>query len=199
MTIISELEGCLYINLTNKCTNKCTFCIRNTKDSIGNSGNLWLEKEPSYDEIIKELNLIDLSKYKEIVFCGYGEPMFRLNDIIDISKFIKKNYKVPIRINTNGHANLIHKKDITYMLENLIDSISISLNAKNSKQYEEHCIPVFGDKTYNEVLDFAIKCKKYIPKVTLSVVNIISDEDIKECEKIVNDIGGIDFKVRKIL
>ena len=196
MTISYELYNGLYINLTNKCTNRCSFCIRHEPKGIAENLNLWLECDPSLEDILKDLEGRNLNKYDEIVFCGYGEPMIRLNELIETCKYVKKNYRGSIRINTNGQANIIHGKDITPMLEGLVDSISISLNAKNAKQYNKLCLSKFGEDVYQEIIDFAVKCKKYIPEVIFTVVDVIPEEDIKECEKIARK-NDIKFRVRK--
>ncbi|OPY63769.1 MAG: molybdenum cofactor biosynthesis protein A [Pelotomaculum sp. PtaU1.Bin065] len=195
MTITYEVGNSLYINITNRCTNNCYFCVKNIKDGVGSGTNLWLEKEPAIDEVIEDIQRRDISKYKEFVFCGYGEPMMRTNDIIEISKKLKEKYNMPIRINTNGQANLICGRDITPYLEGWVDSISISLNAKAKKEYQAICRSVYGEKAFEAILDFAAKCKKHIPKVVLSVVDFISRDDIRLCEEIAQNIGA-DFKVR---
>ena len=196
MTISYELGSSLYINMTNRCTNQCNFCIRYKTDGIGDQESLWLEREPTVEEIIEDLKKRDLSKYKEIVFCGYGEPMMRTYEIIEVSKYIKKNTNLPIRINTNGHGNLIYGKDITPLLEGLIDYISISLNAKNSKEYRRICNPLFGEKAFDAVIDFAKRCTAYVPKVVLTVVDVLPEEDIQECKRIAESIN-VGFRVRR--
>jgi TatD family-associated radical SAM protein len=118
------------------------------------------------------------------VFCGYGEPMMRAYDIIEICKKLKEKYSIPIRINTNGHANLICGKDITPQLEGLVDTVSISMNAGDSLVYQAICRSKYGERAYEAMLDFAAKCKEHIPKVVLTVVNVISVEDIQYCKEI---------------
>ncbi|MDK2810935.1 MAG: hypothetical protein PWR27_1644 [Petroclostridium sp.] len=195
MIITYELGNALYVNVTNRCTNRCSFCIRNTAQGVGTGVDLWLEREPTVREVIDDIERRDLSKYKEIVFCGYGEPMVRAYDIIEICKSIKEKFNIPIRINTNGHANLIHGEDITPMLKGLVDCISISLNAKNAAEYQEICGSDYGEQAYHGMLDFATKCKGYIPQVILTVVDVMPKEDIEACERIAKDIG-VEFRVR---
>ncbi|MBZ4646115.1 MAG: molybdenum cofactor biosynthesis protein [Clostridia bacterium] len=195
MIITYELGNALYVNVTNRCTNRCSFCIRNTAQGVGTGVDLWLEREPTVREVIDDIERRDLSKYKEIVFCGYGEPMVRAYDIIEICKSIKEKFNIPIRINTNGHANLIHGEDITPMLKGLVDCISISLNAKNAAEYQEICGSDYGEQAYHGMLDFAAKCKGYIPQVILTVVDVMPKEDIEACERIAKDIG-VEFRVR---
>lgn len=195
MTITYEVGNSLYLNITNRCTNHCTFCVRNNFDGVVDGINLWLEKEPTVDELIEDIQKREISKYKELVFCGYGEPMMRTDDLIEISKKLKGKYPTPIRINTNGQANLINEKDITPLLEGLVDSISISINAKNKQEYQALCLSDFGEGAFEEMLDFAAKCKKYIPNVVFTVVDLISEKDIQACRQIAEGIG-VEFKVR---
>lgn len=195
MTITYELGNSLYINITNRCTNNCTFCIRNTTKGVGSGANLWLEREPAIDEVIADIQRRDVSSYEEFVFCGYGEPMMRAYDIIEICKRLKGLYDLPIRINTNGHANLVCGEDITAQLAGLVDVISISMNARDSQAYQAICRSKYGEGAFKAMLDFAIKCKEHIPKVVLTVVNIISSEDIHYCQEIAQSIGA-DFRVR---
>jgi TatD DNase family protein len=135
----------------------------------------------------------DPSKYKEVVFCGYGEPLIRLDAVIEICKWLKVKGK-RVRIDTNGHGNLIHKRNIVPELEGLVDSISISLNAQNRKVYNEVCRPGFGEDAFDAIIEFAKECKKYIPEVELTVVGI-PNIDVKAAKKIADDLG-ISFRIR---
>ncbi len=195
MIITYELGKSLYINITNRCTNCCSFCIRKNADGVGSGIDLWLEREPSVDEIIEDIRKRDISTYKELVFCGYGEPLMRTDDIIEVCKKLKSKYSIPIRINTNGQANLIYGKDITPQLHGLVDYISISLNAKDGQAYQALCQSQYGEKAFAAILDFAEKCKQYIPKVVLTVVDVLPEEDIQACREIARRIG-VDFRVR---
>ncbi|SPF31912.1 Radical SAM, TatD-associated, bacteria [Candidatus Desulfosporosinus infrequens] len=196
-TITYEIENSLYLNITNRCTNHCTFCVRNNSDGVVSGLNLWLKREPTVDEILENILNLEISKYKEFVFCGYGEPLMRTYDLIEICKKLKASYNMPIRINTNGQANLINGCDITPLLEGLVDTISISLNAKDKQEYQALCLSDFGETAFEGILDFTAKCQKYIPKVVLSVVDLISGEDIQACKQIVEGIG-VDFRVRHL-
>jgi len=198
MTITYELEDSLYLNITNRCSSHCSFCVRNNADGVMDGKNLWLEREPTIDEVIADIQRYDISKYKEFVFCGYGEPMMRAYDVIAICKKLKAEYLLPIRINTNGHGNLICGFDITSQLNGVIDSVSISLNAKNKQIYQELCRSDYGEASFEGLLDFAIKCKRYVPHVALSVVDVMCDNDIRACRAIAQKIG-VDFKVRKFV
>lgn len=195
MTITYELGNSLYINITNRCTNNCVFCVRNISDGLGSAASLWLEREPTVDEVIEDIQKWDISRYEEFVFCGYGEPMMRAYDVIEICKKLKARYSLPIRINTNGHANLICGEDITPRLEGLVDVVSISMNAVNAHEYQAICRSQYGEEAFGAMLDFAVRCKKHIPRVVLSVVNIISNEDIQHCREIAQR-NGVEFRVR---
>ena len=198
MTICYVLGDELYINLTNRCTNCCSFCVRDTDCGISENVNLWLAREPTAEEVIADIQKFDLSKYSEVVFCGYGEPMIRVEELIAAAKFIKENHNMPIRINTNGHANRIHGRDVTPELSGLVDTISISLNAKDREQYRKLCRCDYGAEGYDEMIEFTKKCKKVIPNVVLSVVDVIPKEDIEECRKTAQKLG-VSFRVRKMI
>jgi TatD family-associated radical SAM protein len=197
-TLVYKHNNSLYINLTNKCTNNCEFCVRNTSDGIDGS-NLWLKSEPTADDVIEVLSKYEITKYDEVVFCGFGEPMLRLDTLVDIAKFLKNKYpELKTRINTNGQANLYYKRDITPLLSGLIDVVSISLNAPDAKEYQEICHSDYGEKAFDGLLEFAKSASKYVPKVRLSVVDIIGEEKIERCRKVANNIG-IELFVRELI
>ena len=195
MNIAYPHEGKLYINMTNRCTNKCKFCIRFTPSGMDGI-DLWLEHEPSVEEIKTALSAAEYKKYDEIVFCGYGEPLLRWAEVVETARFIRNSSSARIRINTNGHANRAAGRDITPELDGLVDIISISLNAKNAKEYNEICVCEWGEDGFYEMLDFAKKAKKYVPHVVLSVVDTISKEDIEACRKIAAELG-VEYRVRE--
>lgn len=195
MNIVYEHEGKLYINVTNRCTNRCDFCIRYTPSGMDGI-DLWLDKEPSPEQIIEALIAAEFKKYSQIVFCGYGEPLLRWEVVVEVARFIRKNSSAVIRINTNGHANHAAGFDITPEFEGLIDVVSISLNAKNAEDYDRICHCEFGKDGFDAMLDFAKCAKKHVGRVVLSVVDTISAEDIAECEKIAKKLG-VEYRVRK--
>jgi TatD family-associated radical SAM protein len=161
MTIVYKIANSLYLNITNRCPCDCTFCIRNNGDGVGGSDSLWLEYEPDVEEIIEEIRKYDLNEYKEIVFCGYGEPLMRLDTVIEVCRLIKSASDIIIRINTNGLGNLINKQIIAPKLKGLVDIISISLNAPDKKSYTEVTRPVYGDIAFDNMLKFAKECKNW--------------------------------------
>lgn len=196
---ISELDSFegvhVYVNLTNRCPCACTFCLRQTKKMM-ESNTLWLKEEPSVDEVIKEFQKYDLDDFAEVVFCGFGEPLERVDDIVQIAGILKMyRQDLPIRVNTNGLGNLIHQRNIAPLLKGRIDTVSISLNAPDEKEYFELTRSRFGIASYQAMLDFAKECKEYVPHVVLSVVDIIGEEKIKKCQEICDSIS-VTLRVR---
>ena len=197
MTITYEVDTGLYINVTNRCTNRCEFCIRNNGDGAYGSDSLWLEREPTVDEVLTDVFSRDLTKYSELVFCGYGEPTMRLNDIREIALRIKNRYpSIKIRVNTNGHSDLIAGTDTAPLYKDAFDSVSISLNTPDAAKYVEICHPVYQKTAFEALLTFAKNVNKYVQKTYLSVVKqTLSDEELEKCHKIADDLG-ITLKVR---
>ncbi len=185
----------LYLNVTNRCTNRCSFCIRATKHGIGDGMDLWLKQEPTAAEIIADLEKWNAGQYAEAVFCGYGEPFLRADVCMEVARYIKERWHLPVRVNTNGHGNRACGRDITPELVGLFDTVSISLNAKDRAQYEALCACDFGEAGFDEMLDFAKKCKQVGLSVVLSVVDVISPADIEACRQIAADMG-VTFRVR---
>lgn len=199
--LVYLLDGKIYINLTNKCTNECVFCIRSLKDNVCGT-NLWLKNDTvTTEEVIKQLDALKKEE-KEIIFCGYGEPTLKLDILKEIAKFIKDNYKdIKIRVNTNGHANFIYKRNIIPELTGLIDEISVSLNAPSEELYRELSQPNINcEKILDEVKDFIKKSVEAGIETTASVVSGYKDYDInlEVCEQIAKDLGA-KFRVRQWL
>lgn len=196
MTVTYEVERGLYINLTNRCTNRCDFCIRNNADGAYGSDSLWLIREPSEKEVLDSVFARDLSLYDEIVFCGYGEPSCRLNTAVNVAKAIKDSYpELKIRINTNGQSDLIMKTDTAPMYE-AFDAVSISLNASDAKRYDEICHSVYGRESFEAIKKFAKNVKKYVPSVAFSVVReALTEGELSECFKIAEECG-VTLRVR---
>ena len=197
MTITYEVDTGLYINVTNRCTNRCEFCIRNNGDGAYGSDSLWLEREPTVDEVLSDVFSRDLTKYSELVFCGYGEPTVRLNDIREIALGIKKRYpSIKIRVNTNGHSDLILGTDTAPLYKDAFDVVSISLNTPNADKYVEMCHPVYHKAAFDTLLTFAKNVNNYVQKTLLSVVRqTLTDWELEECYKIAADLG-VTLKVR---
>ena len=196
MTILYKVHNNLYVNLTNRCTCSCTFCLRNEKETVGESSTLWLEHEPSVEEVKKEFEKLNKDEYNEVVFCGFGEPTERIDDLIEIAKFVKEKYHKKIRINTNGQGSLSNGKDIAPMMKGVIDIVSVSLNTPNEKRYNEIVRSRFGDQAYQAMLSFVKEVKKYVPEVVLSTVSTtITKEEEEECRKICEDLG-VTYRIR---
>lgn len=199
MTITYELGNSLYVNLTNKCSNDCDFCLRNNHSDVNGEDNLWLDREPDVEEIKEDFLKRDMAKYDSVVFCGFGEPLERFDDVITVGKWLKKTYGIKIRVNTNGQANLIHKRDVTPEMEGVIDSVSISLNTDNKEEYQEICKSIFGEDAFSALLDFGKKARNYVPEVIFSVVDkTITPQQIENCRKIAEDCG-VKFRLREYI
>ena len=200
MTITYEYHNSLYVNITNRCSNACVFCVRTKHDNVNGKYELWLDREPSIEEIKADFEKRDLSKYDEIVFCGYGEPTERFDDLIEIARWIKsKKTDSVIRINTNGQANLINGRDVTPELDGAIDIIGISLNASNAKEYQDICKSRYGEESFEALQDFAKRAKDYVKLVVFSVVDkTIPESDIEICRKIAEDCG-VKFRLREYI
>ncbi|MBQ8176129.1 MAG: radical SAM protein, partial [Oscillospiraceae bacterium] len=127
LTMLYTVSDKIYVNLTNRCPCACTFCIRQNGDGAYGSDSLWLEREPTVDEVIAEFGKYDLVKYTEVVFCGYGEPMERAEDVAFLGRYIKENLGLPVRLNTNGLGDKINSKPVAELLEGAVDIVSISL------------------------------------------------------------------------
>ena len=193
MTITYRVGNGLYINMTNRCTNECSFCIRKLCDAVGDTDSLWLEQEPGREEILNDIKSHDLTKYSEIVFCGFGEPTERLDDLLWLCKEIKQITNLPIRVNTNGHASLIAGYDTTPLFEGLVDRMNVSLNAASADEYNDLCKSRFGIEAYQGMLEFAYNIKKYVPDVVLSIVS--GTTDTESCRKIADE-AGLPLRIR---
>lgn len=195
-TIFYEVHNGLYVNLTNKCSCACTFCIRNSSNQVGNANTLWLDHDPSFKEAKEALDAINLDLYEEIVFCGYGEPTEALDVLLKLAKEIKRRSATPIRINTNGHGSLINKRNIIPELEGLIDAVSISLNAPAAEKYYELTRSNFGKESFDAVIVFAKEVKKYIPSVTLTTVSTtLTSEEEEACKRLCEELG-VTYRIR---
>lgn len=191
MEILYKVHNNLYVNLTNKCPCACTFCLRQNMDHVGESKSLWLEREPSAEEVIAEFAKFDMSRFNEVVFCGFGEPTEAFEVLKKVAAFVKETYHMPIRLNTNGLGNLVNGRDITPEMEGLIDTVSISLNTPNADRYHELVRSKFGDKSFDAMLDFARSSKKYVPNVVMTTVDTtITKEEEEECRRICDSIGA---------
>ena len=191
MTITYPVNKGLYINMTNRCPCNCTFCLRHNADGVYGSDSLWLDREPTVEEVCDSVDTWDLTQFEEVVFCGYGEPTERLEDLLLVAKYIKDKQDIKIRINTNGLADLIWQKQTASQLKGLIDTVSISLNTPNKEDYLKVVRPKFGVGSYDAMLNFAKDCTAYVPNVVMTVVDVVtSKEEQEQCRRICENIGA---------
>lgn len=192
MTITYEYGDGLYVNLTNKCDCACIFCIRKNDSEAIFEHNLWLPQEPSREDALADILQWDLSQFSELVFCGYGEPTYRIDDILWICDQLRDTTPnlPPIRLNTNGHGSLINKRDIAPELSGRLDRVSVSLNASNPTQYCAETRPKAGILAWEAMLDFVREAAKYVPEVVLTVVDYEkSSEELDACNQLASDLG----------
>lgn len=198
--LVYLLENKIYINLTNLCTNNCIFCIRGLKDDVVGS-NMWLSTENiTAQDVISQLKEVEDKIHYGVTFCGYGEPTIKIEILKEVAKYIKENYpNTKIRVNTNGHANAIHKRNVIPELKGLVDEFSISLNGENETLYNELSQPKIKN-AYEEMKSFAKEAVEAGIKTTLSVVTGYKDYKINvtECENIAKEIGA-NFRNREWL
>lgn len=195
MTITYVYGKNLYVNTTNRCDCSCTFCLRTTGDRVGDSGPLWLEREPTREEILADIQKRDLSQYQELVFCGYGEPTYRLEDILWVAEQVKGYSSIPIRMDTNGHSDLIHGRPTAPLFAGKFDILSISLNRATAEDYQATCRSKYGIESYQAMLDFTREAVKYVPKVIMTVVDTMPQEEIEACGRICRALGAT-YRVR---
>ncbi len=193
-TISYAYEGALYVNLTNRCDCACVFCLRHNghKGSIY-ADDLWLDHEPTREEALADLLSRDFSRYRELVFCGFGEPMFRTDDICWLVDALKQAVPAlpPVRINTNGHANLILGRDVTPDLKGRIDVLSISLNGSTAEEYCAVTHPRDGEAAWQAMLDFTRRAAGYVPTVVMTIVNKDkSPAEIAACRALAEGLGA---------
>jgi TatD DNase family protein len=193
-SIVYQYGNSLYVNLTNRCTMACTYCIKHKWAGKFRGNDLALQQEPTAQEVIAAIG--DPTKYDEIVFCGYGEPLVRLDVLKEVAAGVQQR-NGRVRINTAGHANLYHGRDIVPELKGLVDAISISLNGSNPQQYVALNRPQFGEQAFYAAIDFARECVSYIPDVTITTVSI-EGIDIEKCEAIARR-AGTKFRIRPYL
>ena len=191
-TFTYEIDGNLYINLTSKCSNDCSFCVRNEHASYFGH-KLWLSREPSADEVLARIPQ-DISRYKEYVFCGFGEPTVRIDTLCEIGAELKKRGAV-VRLNTNGLGSMIAKRDISADLARAVDKINVSLNEASAEDYVKLCKPAFGAAAFEGLQDFAKKCAARGIDTWFSVVDIIGAEKIQKCREIAANCG-VTLRVR---
>ncbi len=192
MTISYEVGKNLYLNLTNQCPCACTFCIRNNGDGAYGSDPLWLEHEPTMEEIKADLSKRDISAYNEVIFCGFGEPTCRLDALLETAKWLKSNCEtVKFRLNTNGLGDLVNNRPIAEELCEIIDTISISLNAGTKDEYMKVTRPKF-ENAWEAMHKFTADCVNTgKSQVVMSVVDVISPEQIEASREVAESLGAV--------
>ncbi len=189
--IVYRIRRSLYINLTNRCSNNCEFCIRSHGGLVAGH-YLRLKSEPSVADILAAI--ASEKDFDEVVFCGLGEPTLRLKELLDIARAMKAR-KLPVRLDTNGHGSLINKTDVPPTLVGLVDKVSVSLNAQDSDTYVRLCRPDKGKDAYDAMLKFIHGCVANHIKTEASVVDL-PGIDIVACRKIAISLGAT-FRVRR--
>ncbi len=193
-TYTYQIGSNLYVNLTNRCSNRCTFCVRNGKERY-EGYPLWLKGgEPTAEEVKQEIG--DPTKYGEIVFCGFGEPTERLQTLLDICAYVHARGG-KTRLNTNGHGSLLAGRNIAPELKGHLDGVNVSLNAPTEAEYAALCLPQIAG-AFAGMLDFARACKKAGVNVWFSVVDCIGAEKVEECRKVASGVG-IPLRVRPMI
>lgn len=193
--ILYTYKNQVYANITNRCDCSCQFCIRSHKDTVGDAENLWLQSEPTLEEIKQAFDAFDFSGYDELVYCGYGEPTCALENLLASAAYAREKHHIKVRLNTNGLANLYHKRNIVPELATVVDSVSISLNAPTAEKYQEVTRPQF-ENAFPAMLEFASLAKEAFEHTQFSIVDVLPEDEIKACRKIADD-RGIYLKIRK--
>jgi TatD DNase family protein len=189
--IAYKIRNSLYLNITNRCSNRCSFCAKFDNFTV-KGHNLLLDGEPSFEEIM--LAVGQPQGIDEVVFCGYGEPLIRLDLVKQLASALKgRGY--PIRINTDGQANLVHGRNILPELAGLVDSISVSLNAPDAVTYGKICNTPFGVAGFESVCTFIKEAQLHIPQVVASAVTV-PGIDIEACRRLAESLGA-EFRARE--
>jgi TatD DNase family protein len=192
-TFAYQIRDSLYLNVTYRCTNRCNFCTREVSNYV-QGYDLKLDKEPTYDELI--LAMGNVAKYKEVVFCGFGEPTLRLEMIKQIGSYVKGK-GVKVRLTTNGEANLIYGRKVAPELAGAVDRVSVSLNSPDEDTYMRLCHPVFGGRTYEAILDFITECKQQGMEVEITCLDVVGEEGVEKCRRIAQERGA-EFRLRHL-
>jgi len=195
-TYLYALDGNLYVNLTNKCSNGCDFCVRNERSSYYGH-YLWLKNEVTVDKVIAVAKGFDLSKYKEAVFCGFGEPTYKVTEMLALCDFFHEK-GLSTRLNTNGQGNLINKKDITPEFKGKLDMVNVSLNASCAEKYQPVCRSQFGESAFAAIVEFAKLCKRNGVPCRFSIVDCIGEDEVEACKRLADSVK-IPLYIRKYI
>ncbi len=193
MTITYQVKNAVYVNLTNRCPCNCTFCLRHNGPGVFGSGPLWLEREPTLEETIDSLGQWDYERFREVVFCGYGEPTERLDVLLAAAAHLKeRDPALRVRVNTNGLSDLINGKPTAPLFVGKVDCLSISLNTDDPAEYLSVCRPKFGEAAYPAMLKFTQEAATLLPSVVMTVVGepVTSLEKQERCRAIATRLGA---------
>lgn len=192
-TISYQIGNRLYLNITDRCTLTCRFCPKNTDEPTVHGFDLTLEHRPEKQEIIDSIG--DPSRYDEVVFCGYGEPTLRLKLLIEVASWVKE-HGGQVRVNTDGLANLVHKRNVLPELQGIVDALSVSMNAHEESIYNTHCQPALSG-SFDHMLEFLKLAPSYIPSVTATAIDGLAGVDIDACKKLAGQCG-VKFRRRQL-
>lgn len=193
MTITYQVKNAVYVNLTNRCPCNCTFCLRQNGSGVFGSGPLWLEREPTLEETVDSLGQWDFTRFREVVFCGYGEPTERLDVLLAVAAHLKgRDPALRVRVNTNGLSDLINGKPTAPLFAGKVDCLSISLNTDDPAEYLSVCRPRFGEAAYPAMLKFTQEAATLLPSVVMTVVGepVTSLEKQARCRAIAARLGA---------
>lgn len=198
MVITYPLKSGLYVNITNRCPCSCVFCLRQNSPGVFGTDSLWLEREPTVEEIIASIESRDPDGFSELVFCGYGEPTERLDDLLSVARHVKERRPgILVRINTNGLSDLIHGKPTAPMLKGLVDTVSISLNTPDPEDYLRICRPKFGIGSWQAMIDFAKSCRESVPDVVMTIVGEpVTTPEVQDRCRAITDAIGVRLRIR---
>ena len=193
MTITYQVRQSIYVNITNRCPCACTFCLRKNADGVYGSDSLWLEREPTLEEVVADLDKRDFSQFREVVFCGYGEPTERLDVLLAAAAHLKSLPQAPrVRVNTNGLSDLVNGKPTAALFTGKVDCLSISLNTDDPAEYLAVCRPKFGEAAYPALLGFAREAAVAVPEVVMTVVGEPITDIAKQdrCRALAESLGA---------
>lgn len=193
MTITYQVKNAVYVNLTNRCPCSCRFCLRKNGSGVFGSGPLWLEREPTLDEVTASLDGWDYTRFREVVFCGYGEPTERLDVLLAVAEHLKgRDASLRVRVNTNGLSDLINGKPTAPLFAGKVDCLSISLNTDDAAEYLDLCRPKFGEAAYPALLAFTKEVSAVVPEVVMTVVGepVTSLEKQARCRVLAESLGA---------
>ncbi|MGB5453835.1 MAG: TatD family nuclease-associated radical SAM protein [Sedimenticolaceae bacterium] len=192
-TISYTIGDKLYLNITDRCTLECSFCPKHNGSYRVHEYDLTLDHRPTPDEIIAAID--DPARYGEVVFCGFGEPTLRLKVLLEVAQYIKSRGG-RVRVNTDGLANLVHKRDVLPELARCVDALSVSMNAQNEAVYRRHCLPALPG-SYDSMLDFLAAAPRHIGEVTATAIDGLEGVDIAACQAMAEE-RGVSFRRREL-